>query len=100
VRAKHHDRGVSEKRENVVVSMSAARKEKLLNLLKEERGVDELTLKSALLPQVRGFTWLCEYHLSFGFALDEDEAITMAGQHMWYIGEGAQNCEIFTRECE
>lgn len=83
-----------------VTRLSDVRARKLVAFLKGEENDSPAGLSDLFSPKLLGASWLCEYHLSYGFGSDEEEALTMAGQHMWYVREDAKKCIIFTREFE
>jgi len=44
-----------------------------------------------------GWSWLCDYHNTYGLADTKHEALWMAGAHMHYFESHGDHCDIFIK---
>jgi hypothetical protein len=53
---------------------------------------------SLQVKQLAGWSWYCPYHDTMGSGDTEQEALFMAGAHMYYHEPNGDNCDIIIKE--
>ena len=44
-----------------------------------------------------GWSWLCRYHNTYGLGDTKQEALFMAGAHMFYFDKITDDCDIYVK---
>jgi hypothetical protein len=81
-----------------IIRLSDAKARRLMDFLKGELEADSIDPREIFTSVIKGWSWMCEVHGSYGIGRSEDEVLSLAGSHMYFEGEDGALCEIYTRK--